>query len=140
MPEHAGTIQYWDTSALLCLILREFRSPVVLEAWKAAKTRFAWDWLQAETLGSLWRRTALHEHLRAADDHLRSFRWFQLQAGDYPDLMKVFETHRLRSADAGHLLCLKRAKKLFPDIEFVCFDDGLAAAAEREGVRVFGRG
>jgi len=130
-------IQYWDSSAIVSLILGDRQATIALRA-KERGTHFqAWDWSRIEVHGAFHRRQVSSEYFSALDAFLSSFQYFSLGAEDHPHLLKLLEKHRLRSADTGHLFCLLQTQKLFADIEFVCFDQELVTAAKKEGIRVF---
>lgn len=97
----------------------------------------AWNWMRIESYSALVRRRLGHDEFQMLRSILGLFDYVGIEAKEYPALTKSVQKHRLRSADIGHLFCLKQAKKLHPEITFVCFDDELTKAAEREGIRVF---
>ena len=138
MSPRRSAVQFWDTSALVALIFREPHTAKALEAKEQAQRYLAWNWLQIEAHAALARRGATQEHLRYLRTLLNPFQYIAVDADDHPAIIKLLEKHRLRAADAGHLFCLKQAKKLLSDIQFVCLDDELTHAAEAERIRVFG--
>ena len=132
-------IQFWDASALIPLIFQEIHTPSALRAYEQGEKQLAWGWVAIETHATLYRRKAQPKHFGLLQTLLENIDYMHLapDAGDHPALVKLLEKHRLRSADAGHLFCLKRAGILFPDLEFVCFDDELCRAAKKESIRIF---
>lgn len=130
------TIQFWDTSALISLVLQEIHSPTAIKARDAGKRWMAWKWIEIEVYAALTRRKAKPLDFKSVQSLLEQFEFVSLGAGDFPFIKKLCDRHRLRSADAGHLFCLLRAKKLIPEISFVCFDDELSAAAAAEDIKV----
>lgn len=131
-------LAFWDTSALLALIFEEVHSPEAQAANDATDSYFSWRWISVEgRLG--WVR-------RGGDDLQQVFldRWFanaeylDVAPGDCAEVIAFGSRHRLRAADAGHLFCLLQVNRIFPDVVFVCFDGDLAAAAKKEGVKVWG--
>jgi predicted nucleic acid-binding protein len=129
--------QFWDTSALVSLILEERHSVEAVKAQSAAKRYFAWEWIQVESHAALIRRGARPEQFKALRTILDHFRYVGLGSDDQPAVIKVLEKHKLRAADAGHLFCLKQLKRVIPDIAFVCFDQELSTAADKEGILNF---
>ena len=49
-------IAYWDTSALLPLLLQEPHTPAAVEAAALVTLNYGWDWMQVETEAALRRR------------------------------------------------------------------------------------
>lgn len=129
-------LQFWDTSAIVALFAREGRSPDAVRIAEAGNRFWAWDWMQMESLSALLRRKMGADHIRRLRELWRRFEYVTVGTEHFPALEKVLQKHRLRSADAGHLLCLKWVHRLNPTIGFVCFDQELASAAEAEGIRV----
>jgi predicted nucleic acid-binding protein len=129
--------QFWDTSALVALILQERHTALSLQAKEEGRRFLAWDWLKIEALAALARRKCGAVEFKSLRTLLEQFEFIGLEPSDYPALGKVIQKHKLRSADAGHLFCLRQAKKLRPSICFVCFDEELTKAAEAEGIHVF---
>jgi hypothetical protein len=123
----------------VALVFEEPHSFAAMKAREAAKRYVAWDWIQIEAHAALTRRSAKPDQIRSLQTLLDNFQYIAADSEDYPSIVKILEKHRLRAADAGHLFCLKQAKKLVPEVAFVCFDEELVRAAEREGVKVFGR-
>lgn len=137
MSSKRGGVQFWDTSALVALVFQEPQTSTALKAGQAAKRYLAWEWIQVEAHAALYRRGARPEQLKSLRILLDNFQYIATDSEDYPALVKIMEKHRFRAADAGHLFCLRQAQKLIPDVTFVCFDEELVHAAEREGVAVF---
>ena len=135
--KHAG-VQFWDTSALVSLLFQERHTPLALKARDSGKRCIAWDWLQVEVQAAIHRRRGAQEMLRSMKLMLDQFQFFSVFPDDHQAIGRLLEKHRLRAADAGHLFCLKQAKKMNPEIQFICFDDELNKAAEAEGIEIFG--
>jgi predicted nucleic acid-binding protein len=129
-------LQFWDTSAVVALFAEESRSPDAMRIAKAGNRFWAWEWMQVESLSALIRRRMGADHIRRLQELWRRFEYVNVGTEHFPALGKMLRKYRLRSADAGHLLCLKWAHRLDPDIGFVCFDQELADAAKSEGIRV----
>jgi predicted nucleic acid-binding protein len=130
-------IAYWDTSAVLALILQEPHSPEAVRASEIVTLNYAWDWLRVEAESGLRRRQATEESFEALARHLQSFRWISLGRADFPAINSLNARHRLRAADAGHLYCLKQAAHILPEIRFVGFDRELTAAVQAEHLPVW---
>lgn len=129
--------QFWDTSAVISLLAQERHTPQSLKAISEGKRFIAWSWMQIESYSAVVGRGIGAENTKRLKNLWNRFEFLTLDVPDYPTLEKLLQKHKLRSADIGHLFCLKQAKKLYPEITFVCFDDELTKAAELEGIRVF---
>ncbi len=138
MSRRRQEIQYWDTSALIGIVFQESHTPAALKARDEGKRWLGWDWMQIEAHAAVARRGGKSADFKSLRLLLDQFEFLSFGRGEYPDLMKILGKHRLRSAGAGHLFCLLKAKKLVRDLAFVCFDAELNRAAEAEGVRLFG--
>lgn len=124
--------QFWDTSALVSLLFKERHTASASRAMEAGGLYLAWEWIQVEAYSALSRRGATPADFRFLASLLTLFQFLSLDGGDYPDIQAILHKHKLRSADAGHLFCLRKAKKFKPDLLFVCFDEELARAAGTE--------
>src|SRR5690606_10950656 len=103
--------------------------------------RVSWDWMPVEVYSALCRRGAGPKHFALMRLYLADFEFVSLPEDPVSraNFFKLLERHRLRSADGGHLFALKFVRKTQGKLEFVCFDDELVRAAERDNIRVFGR-
>ena len=135
----AAQLQFWDTSAVIALILKDAFAPEAVKAMQTAEEYWAWEWLQIETDSALRRRRAGPEEFSGLNALLNQFQFLSLDRDDFPEIRDILNRHRLRSADAGHFFCLRKARRLFPKLQFVCFDQELNQAARKEGIPVFGR-
>jgi hypothetical protein len=131
-------IQYWDTSALISIVFQERHTSAALQARDEGRRWLAWTWIQIEAHSALARRGGRPADFKSLHAILEQFEFISFGTEEYPALRKLLDRHRLRSADAGHLFCLIKAKKLVPELQFVCFDDELTKAAKTEGIKVFG--
>lgn len=130
-------IAYWDTSALLPLLLQEPHTTAAVEAAALVTLNYGWDWMQVETEAALCRRSAPQSAVESLRIQLQSFHWLSVTPADHKMICTLNFRHNLRAADAGHLFCLRRAAHVFPEIQFVCFDKELSDAARTEGIRVW---
>ncbi len=129
--------QFWDTSAVVALLVQERHTSLSLKAIDEGRRFWAWNWMQMESLSALVRRGISPENIKRLKALWPRFEYISLDVPDYRALEKVLHKHRLRSADAGHFYCLKQVKRLHPKITFVCFDDELNKAAQADGIRIF---
>jgi hypothetical protein len=108
-------------------------------------TIVTWAWTRVEIVSAVERRarqgTLSREQRRAC---LQSFAAIAEMWDEITDLtavraraMSLLSRHALRAADAAQLgAALLVAEGDPASIDFVCLDDSLAAAAEREGLQV----
>jgi predicted nucleic acid-binding protein len=129
--------QFWDTSAFVSLFYREPFTDRALAARDMAERWYAWDWLVLESWSAFARRGSSERQRRARRQLLRRFGYLTLDAEHHPAIQRQITRHRLRSADAGHLLCLKQVRQLHRDVVFVCCDAELIAAARAERIPVW---
>lgn len=138
MSRRGQGIQYWDTSALIGILFQESHTPAALKARNEGKRWLGWSWMQIEAHAAVARRGGRASDFKSLRLLLDQFEFLSFGSIEYPDLKKLLDRHRLRSADAGHLFCLLKAKKLVPGLSFVCFDAELNRAAAAEGAKLFG--
>lgn len=137
-------MRFWDTSALLPLLLAERRSPVVEALLRSDAQVAVWCLTEVEIASGLSRR--VREGLGRGDEaaararaRMLAERWQEVVSLDAPRrrALRLLRAHALSAADAMQLaaalvLCDERPDEL----EFVCLDDRLAEAARQEGFRV----
>jgi predicted nucleic acid-binding protein len=138
-------VRFWDASALVTLLVRQnaslrmrahYRSDPVVAAWWGSRVECEAAISGLEREGRLERRPAL-----AARRRLDRFAatWHEVQPVDpaRASARRLLRVHDLRSADALQLAAALIACEGRPaSLAFVCLDDRLAAAAEREGFPV----
>lgn len=127
---------YWDTSALLKLIFVEPGTDAAVRAQTQSRRIIAWDWTAVEACAATFRRGGPDEQKRLSL-LLRPFQWIGLSRKFHNDVIGLAKKHHLRSADAGHLFCVLKARELAQDTVLVCFDEELSRAAASEGIPVF---
>jgi hypothetical protein len=138
-------VRYWDTSALVPLVVRESASDLVRRWLDQDAGVVTWAWTRVEFAGAIERRVrdgAISRDQRR--DHLARLETLARNWDEVMDLVAVrskalglLARHDLRAADAAHLAAALIAAQEDPStLPFVCFDDRLAEAAEREGLRV----
>ena len=137
-------MRYWDASALVPLIVAEAYSDRV-RAWLAEDNRVVtWAWTRTEIVSAVERRTREGSLTRAQRrDALDKFDAFSQSWDEVTDLLAVraranalLARHPLRAADAGQLgAALLVQEQLGGTLGFVCLDQRLSLAAERESLR-----
>ncbi len=123
---------FWDTSAVLSLVVEEPTSDSAREAWERSDLDFAWRWLVVEASAGLARRRASPGQWKLLDDILADIRYVDMPSGDVKALCRANREWALRAADAGHLYVFKKALLIMPDIELICFDRELCAIAKKQ--------
>ena len=138
-------MKYWDASALVPLAIAEQQSAKVRGWLDADATIVTWGWTRVELASAIERRARLREISRAQRrDALDRFEELANYWDEVVDLIAVrsralalLARHPLRAADAAQLgAALLVAGDDPATLTFVCLDDRLALAAEREGMRI----
>ena len=139
-------ILYLDTSALVKRYFKEPYSEVVVAKWQEATGIVTSSVAYAEAMASFYRkkREAGIEDARM-ENIVSSLRadwnsFIRIQVNDelngYID--KAIKTHPLRGFDAIHLASAMIVfRKFKSDFLFVCFDQKLTRAAQKEGISTF---
>jgi len=138
-------MRFWDSSALVPLIVEEDRSPACRTLYRASPAVVVWAFTRTEILSSLHRKERtrdiaakeLKSAIRRLD--LLTLKWREIDAvGLVKDraerLMAAHPLHAVDSLQLGAALIAieDRPRKHF----FVTCDDALAIAAGREGFSV----
>ncbi|MYC88559.1 MAG: type II toxin-antitoxin system VapC family toxin [Gemmatimonadales bacterium] len=138
-------MKYWDASALVPLIVAEPGSRLA-QAWLLEDDHVVtWAWTRTEITSAIERRARegalTRRQRRTVLDRLRSF------AAGWDEVIDVLSVraranavlarHPLRAADAGQLgAALLVNEQLSDPLVFLCLDQRLSDAAEREGLGV----
>jgi predicted nucleic acid-binding protein len=138
-------MRFWDTSALVPLVIPETTSDAVARLLRDdAEILVAWT-TTIECASAFARkhrdRSANETQLAAALGRLRdlSRHWSVLEPTNALRLLaeKLVLRHAVRAADAIQLASAALAAEVSEEpLEFVCFDNRLALAATTEGLRV----
>lgn len=131
---------YFDTSALLKLVLQEPGSETAARAWQAARAVGAVSILYVEACAGLAaasraRRLAPHAHAQSRQDLQALWATVQVLVPDYPLCDRaagIAEAESLRGYDAVHLAA---ALEYHADV-LVCGDGDLLQAGLRRGLGV----
>jgi len=119
---------FFDTSAVVPLLIEEPGSPAALAIWAQAERAWAWQWLRVETEAALvrrkalpvawanWRELALHIAFLDISEDLRALCDFNRALG-------------LRAADAGHLFVCERLAQTIPALRLASLDQEQRSAA-----------
>ncbi len=128
---------FWDTSAVVPLVLQERGSRSAQECFSRSDGDYAWSWMRVEAEAALLRRCAPVRAWESLDELLGGFRWVELPAGELPELRKFNVRLALRASDAGHLYCFVQSLTVQSDLVLVSFNDELLAAARKKRLRVW---
>jgi predicted nucleic acid-binding protein len=142
-------VRYWDSSAIVPLLVVESRSPGAelaaredgaITTWWGTPVECASAISRRERDGSLTAREADHAHrkLAAIETH-----WLEVTPSDRlrEIARRVLRVHDLRAADAFQLAAALAASATGDEpLPFVTLDDRLALAASREGFPILGLG
>ncbi len=138
-------MRYWDTSALVPLLVSEPGSTRANGLFGSDPDVVTWWGTAVECVSALARleREGAMDHgdLRHAGERLDELEraWVEVQPSDRLRAVatRLLRVHALRAADALHLAAAHVVAEGAPaTLEIVTFDDRLALAAEREGFRV----
>jgi len=128
---------FFDTSAIVPILIEEPHSEKAIQAWTKAKNVWAWRWLQVETEAALSRRKAPAVAWQKWHQVSAVFGWLDIDDRQYSQLRVFNRTLRLRAADAGHLYTFHLAVPILPELKLVCFDQEIIRAAEVLGLDCF---
>ena len=137
-------MKFWDSSALVPLILAEVHSDSVAGILGEDDKLCVWWGTSLECLGAIWgahRRERVTElNALRAEARLDEFRlrWTEIQASEElrAEAERALRVHDLRSADALQLAsAIVAQRQLATALPFVCLDRRLTQAAIREGFR-----
>ena len=140
-------MKFWDSSAIVPLLVEEPSSPFLIDLCGKDPVMFAWWGTDVECVSALARlERGGHLSLDAmaqAMSRLHTLRqgWNEIQPVEILKEMaiRMLRVHNLRVADSMQLAAALLASANRPAfLDFVCLDDRLAAAARREGFNVIG--
>ncbi len=122
---------FFDTSAILPLVLNEEFSPFMRENWPAFSERWAWSWILVEGEAALTRQKANVAAWQEWHRIARSLTLVELDPRDHALLRAFNRSLGLRAADAALLFLCDRLQRLLDDLQLVTFDREMIEAAER---------
>ncbi len=136
-------MRFWDSSALVPLIVRQRASGRMRSLYRADAGVLAWWGARIECESAISRlerdRLLRRRSAAAARGRLDRFAatWQEVQPSDVlrDSARRLLRVHDLRAADALQLAAgLAAAEGRPATLAFVCLDEHLAVAAEREGL------
>ena len=137
-------MRYWDTSALVPLVVAEAQTQRMRSLLEEDPHIVTWAWTAVEFASAVERRARQGELTREQRrDALSRFAELAAVWDEVTDVLAVrrhalavLARHPLRAADAAQLgAALAVAAEQAPPLGFVCLDERLLDAAEREGLR-----
>jgi uncharacterized protein len=137
-------MQYWDTSAVVPLVVAEAATDRVRALAQRDAAIVTWAWTRVEVVSAIERRSR-EGRLTAQRrrEALAAFGKLFDAWDEVTDLLAVraravtlLARHSLRAADAAQLAAALLVSEEDPSFTFVCLDERLADAAEREGLRL----
>jgi len=140
-------MKYWDTSAIMPLLVQEQASAAMKDIFGRDKVVFVWWAAEVECVSALARvereRRLNPDDLAFAYRRLEVFcaSWYVIQPVEVlKEIAKrLLRVHPLSAADALQLAAAVVGSRHNPrGLEFVCLDSRLSAAAQREGFNVIG--
>ncbi len=138
-------MRFWDSSAIVPLLVIETASEAVLAALNADIEVIAWWGTPIECASALARReregAVTAEGTSVALSRLEALRatWAEVQPVERvrATAVRLLRTHQLRAADALQLAAAIAAAEEHPEtLPFVTLDEHLGEAASREGFAV----
>jgi predicted nucleic acid-binding protein len=140
-------VKFWDSSAIVPLLVDEPTSPELLSLLREDGGLMVW-WGAPLECGSAIARREREGHLassaaNAAFARMRSLQlsWTEVEpSARVRDIaLRILRTHSLRASDSLQLAAARIAAEDDPHtLCFVCLDERLALAAQREGFIVTG--
>ena len=138
-------MRFWDTSAIVRLLVAETSSAAILREYELDPEVIAWWATEAECVSALARlerddsitAPSMAEGLRRLDGLARAWREVQPVTAVRTTAIRLLRVHPLRTADALQLGAAIVAAENHPaSLQIVTLDERLAQAAEREGFLV----
>ncbi len=138
-------MKFWDTSALVTLLVQDPRSAFALSMLEDDGNVLAWWGTPVECTSAVARleregrlpEAQVNEILLRLRELARY--WYEVQPGNVlrSQAQRMLRVHALRAADSLQLAAAYSASEGDPtSLEFVCFDAVLNRAASREGFQV----
>lgn len=137
-------MRYWDASALVPLVVAEPGTNAVRSWLESDASIVTWAWTRVEIVSAVERRAregSLSRQQRR--DALGRFEALADAWDEVTDVLAVraraiplLARHPLRAADAAQLGAALLVAEPDYGVPFVCLDERLASAAEREGLTV----
>ena len=121
---------YFDTSAILPLVLPEVHSEAVRRAWPDFSERWAWSWLVVEAEAALIRQKADADAWAEWNRVARSLTLVELNPREQAALRAFNRGLGLRAADAGHLFIFDRLTRELDELRLLTLDREMIQVAK----------
>ncbi len=141
-------MKFWDSSAILPLLVNETTTSIMLGLLRSTQAMSVWWGTTVECVSALARLEREHNlstrNMRLAlqrMDELGIF-WHEVAPTERvrQTSTRLLRTYNLRAADALQLAAAIVAAEQIPSsLDFICLDQRLIAAADREGFRILPR-
>jgi hypothetical protein len=140
-------VNFWDSSAILPLLVREDSTPGLQALYDSEPEIVAWWGTPVECVSALARLEREGQldppavSLAIRQLNLLAEQWHEVQPVDpvRQTATRLLRVHNLRAADSLQLAAALVASEQRPGaVPFVCLDQRLRTAAEREGFPVVG--
>ena len=129
---------FWDTSAMVALLLQEPGTAAARSVWKNSSQPWAWRWLVIETESALSRRRATAAAWNQWRSAMGAIRLLDLHPDQWDTLRAFNRGLRRRASDAAHLFVFERASTVIPDLQLVTLDDEMKDGAQQLGLALAG--
>jgi predicted nucleic acid-binding protein len=138
-------VRFWDTSAIVRLLVAETSSAAIMREYELDPEVIAWWATEAECVSALARlerddtitAPSIAEGLRRLDGLARAWREVQPVTAVRTTAIRLLRVHPLRTAEALQLGAAIVASENHPaSLQIVTLDERLGQAAEREGFAV----
>ena len=130
---------FWDSSAVVALLLQEPDTGLARAAWSKTKRAWAWRWLVIEVEAALARRRAPPAAWSQWSLLLENINLVDLNPRHWDALRAFNRALHLRAADAGHLFVYERACSAIPGLQLVSFDMEINRSARKLGLALLAR-
>ena len=143
IPEIETGLYFWDSSAILPLLVKEDNSEFILNIYKKHPSLIVWWACEIECVSALARLEREQKinsgHMASAMHRLKLLKehWHEVLPNDIvKELAKrMLRVHTLRAADAQQLAAADfLTERKTWDVGFVCLDKKLNEAAQKEGI------
>lgn len=138
-------MKFWDSSAIVALLVEEREGRALLEVLERDSSMLAWWGTPVECVSAVARRE--RDGSLAAKDAAQAFDRLRMLAESWTEVLaseelrtvaqRLLRVHPLRAADSLQLAAAIVAAEGSPrSLPFVCLDQRLVEAAEKEGFAV----
>lgn len=128
---------YFDTSAILPLVLPECQTKAMRSVWPELEERWAWSWLVMEAEAALVRQRADSRAWAEWSRVARSLTLVEINPEEHGALRAFNRGIGLRAADAGHLFVFDRLSREIDGLKLLSFDREMNQAARDLAMYVY---